>query len=180
MAMVFFTFILGNLTLFNDLKIDILILVRYQRVLKRMKVLRLIPPKANCWKAGLIPKLFLELIICSTISPPGVDFTFSGSIDGGRYQYRYNILLHINFRFSFDSVMNIIALLKSYLIVRIYWHYCSWNTNSAKRTAKRNDHKIDLLFAIKSELKYRPFVMVGFIMVVSIFYLGFIIRTCEL
>ena len=85
-----------------------------------------------------------------------------------------------NIIFSLDSVMNIIALLKSYLIVRIYWHYCSWNTNSAIKTGKRHDHKIDLKFAIKSELKYRPFIMIGFVMIVSIFYLGFIIRTTEM
>lgn len=76
--------------------------------------------------------------------------------------------------------MNIMALLKSYLVVRIYWHYCSWNTKSALRTAKRSDFKVDMTFAVKSELKYRPFIVIGIVMVISIFYLGFIIRTSEL
>lgn len=44
-----------------------------------MKVQRLIPPKASCWRAGLLPKLALELLICSTLSPPGVHFTFAGT-----------------------------------------------------------------------------------------------------
>jgi len=76
--------------------------------------------------------------------------------------------------------MNIIALLKSYLVVRIYWHYCSWNANSSLRVAKRFDFKVDMSFAVKAELKYRPFIVISIVMVVSVFYLGFIIRTAEL
>ena len=39
---------------------------------------------------------------------------------------------------------------------------------------------MDLMFAIKADLKYRPFYVIGIIMIVSIFYLGFIIRTAEM
>ena len=133
-----------------------------------MKVQRLIPPKTGCWKAGLIPKLLLELAICSTVSPPGINATFSGVDNGGTYTY------------SLDSLFIVIALIKSYLILRIYWHYCSWNTNAAIRIGRRHSQKLDLLFAIKADLKYRPFLVIGVGMVISIFYLGFIIRTAEL
>ena len=157
-----------TILILNHVCTDLLIFVRYDRIHKRMKVLRVIPPKSSCWRAGLVPKLVLELIICSTLSPPGINPTFSGTQDGGYYMY------------SMDSLMNIIALLKSYLVVRIYWHYCSWNRNSANRTAKRHDYRISFMFAIKSELKYRPFLVIGLSLIVSVFYLGFIIRTAEL
>lgn len=35
-------------------------------------------------------------------------------------------------------------------------------------------------FALKAELKYRPYIMIGAIMTVTIFYIGFIIRTSEI
>jgi hypothetical protein len=76
--------------------------------------------------------------------------------------------------------MNIIALVKSYLILRLYWHYCSWNTKRSHKVASTLDFKPDLFFAIKAELKDNPFVVIGFSICVSVFYLGFIIRTCEL
>lgn len=88
-AIIVFTFFLSNHPLIN-ICLDILILIRYQRLLTKKRILRLIPPKAGCWKAGLLPKLFLELLICSTVSPPGVHYTFKGRIDGGYFEYRYS------------------------------------------------------------------------------------------
>ena len=115
-----------------------------------------------------MPYLVAELVVCSVISPPGINISLSGYVDGGHFEY------------SLDSIIIIMALIKSYLVIRIYWHYCSWNTNAAHKIGKRNDYKLDFFFAIKADLKYRPFVMIGVGMIISIFYLGFIIRTAEL
>mmetsp|Transcript_15885 Transcript_15885/g.21552 ORF Transcript_15885/g.21552 Transcript_15885/m.21552 type:complete len:299 (+) Transcript_15885:501-1397(+) len=149
--------------------IDIFIVIRYWRTLIKMRMLRIIPAKAGCWKAGLIPKLIAELIICSAISLPSLDYQITWKVNmGGSVNY------------SLDSLMNIIGLLKSYQVLRLYWHYCSWNGEKTKKVAKQYDFKIDLDFAIKSELKLRPFIVIGCTMLVAILYIGMIIRTCEL
>jgi hypothetical protein len=76
--------------------------------------------------------------------------------------------------------MNILALLKSYLILRLYWHYCSWNSTRSLKVATNLDYKMGLDFAIKAELKTNSAIVIGIFMLISVFYLGFIIRTCEL
>jgi hypothetical protein len=86
-AIIFFTFILGN-NIFTKCYIDIFIIIRYSRLYRKKIVTRMIPPKTSCWKAGLAPKLLIELLICSTVSPPGINITFSGLIDGGYFEYR--------------------------------------------------------------------------------------------
>ena len=44
----------------------------------------------------------------------------------------------------------------------------------------RFNSNADLGFAIKSELKKRPLIVLGFMMMVVILYLGFAIRTFEM
>jgi hypothetical protein len=82
--------------------------------------------------------------------------------------------------YTVSSMVNVVAFLKSYLIIRLYWHFCSWNGNKAVSIGKRNDYSINLVFAIKAELKYRPFAVISLVMFVSIFFFGFVIRAFEL
>lgn len=77
--------------------------------------MRHIPPNAGLWQARLVPKMLIELTICSAISPPKTHWVFDYEEGNGRLTY------------SLDSFMNIIGLLKSYQVLRLYWHYCSWN-----------------------------------------------------
>jgi len=147
---------------------DILLITRYNRLLEKKKALKQIPPNAGCKRAGLLYKAIGELLLCSIVSPPGLDQTFSGELYNGTYTY------------SYDALITIISLLKSYLILRIYWHYCSWTTDKALKVAKQHNTKITMKFALKAELKYRPYIMIGVIMTVTIFYIGFIIRTSEI
>lgn len=44
---------------------------------------------------------------------------------------------------------------------------------------RKHEYKISLSFAIKAELKFRPFVVISVALIVSIVYIGMIIRTCE-
>ena len=83
-------------------------------------------------------------------------------------------------QYRIDSLMNIIALLKSYLILRLFWHFTLWNNDRSKEIAKSKGFFVIINFAIKSELKFRPFLVISIVMMVATFYIGFIVRTCEL
>ena len=89
-----------------------------------------------------------------------------------------NILCDMFF-LSFDALVNVITLLKSYLVLRTYQHYSQWNNERAVRTCKKMKCQATVGFAIKAELKRRPYFMLGILMLVTIVYLGLAMRTFE-
>lgn len=81
---------------------------------------------------------------------------------------------------SADALINVITLTKSYLVLRTYQHYSPWNNERAVRTCKKMKCQASVYFAIKAELKKRPYFMLGILMLVTIIYLGLAMRTFEM
>lgn len=70
--------------------------------------------------------------------------------------------------------------MKSYLVLRTYQHYSTWNNEKAVRVCKKNRCQASVKFAIKAELKRWPYLMLGILMLVTMVYLGLCIRTFEM
>ena len=66
-----------------------------------------------------------ELILCSTFTPPYVDYAFSGKMLGGTYIY------------SLNDMIVVTSLTKSYILVRLYYHYSRWTTPDAEELCKQ-------------------------------------------
>jgi len=90
------------------------------------------------------------------------------------------ILIIEKVSFSYDAIINVITILKSYLVLRTYQHYSKWNNERAVRTCKKNKCQATVGFAMKAELKRRPYFMLGIFMIVTIVYLGLAMRTFEM
>ena len=92
----------------------------------------------------------------------------------------FYLFLIFFFNKSYNALINVITLLKSYLVLRTYQHYSNWNNERAVRTCKKFRCQATVGFAIKSELKKRPYFMLGILMIVTIVYLGLAMRTFEM
>lgn len=71
-------------------------------------------------------------------------------------------------------------LLKGYHILRIYGQYSRWTSDKAVRICRKFKVTADVMFAIKAELKYRPYHVLGIILFLTVIYLGISIRTYEM
>mmetsp|Transcript_5137 Transcript_5137/g.4358 ORF Transcript_5137/g.4358 Transcript_5137/m.4358 type:complete len:299 (+) Transcript_5137:640-1536(+) len=112
--------------------------------------------------------MILELFICGIFTPPKFDFTFEGRLLNGSYEY------------SFDAIFNVITLTKAYLVLRLYAQYSPWTNERSAKICAKYKCQANVGFAIKSELKKRPYLMLGILMMVTIIYLGFALRTFEI
>ena len=61
--------------------------------------------------------LTIELVVCSLLNPPYIDFSFKGTMLNGSYEYYFNDLIVV------------ITLCKSYLILRVFEHYSIWTSS---------------------------------------------------
>ena len=111
--------------------------------------------------------MILELITCSVFVPPKVDIFFSGRMLGGEYTY------------SMNDLVSVVSFMKSYTLIRLYYHYSRWTTPEAEELCRHQNVKNMLLFPFKCELKYRPFYTLFFILIITLFYISFIIRIFE-
>mmetsp|Transcript_23136 Transcript_23136/g.20527 ORF Transcript_23136/g.20527 Transcript_23136/m.20527 type:complete len:350 (+) Transcript_23136:282-1331(+) len=154
------------LIIFLTVIIDICLILRYN--LKK-KLSEDISPNKSILKTRYIFYLFLELLLCSICMPPNVHEEFKGRMLNGTYVY------------SYAQVVNIVSIFKtSYLMSRIYFHYCIWRKNENGIAAKSQNLKIDLRFSLKAELKYHPITVVVICALTTVFYIGFAIRNLEI
>jgi len=99
--------------------------------------------------------------------------------------------------YSYDAIITVITLFKSYLLVRLFQHYSPWTKEKAIKawfffkiffiikifflfTSKKAKCQAGFSFALKCEIKKRPYVMIGILMVATIVYLGLAMRTFEM
>jgi hypothetical protein len=68
----------------------------------------------------MLPGLMFEMFLCMLFIPPGVDSGFDGYILGGGY-----------YQYSYDAILCIFTLGKSYLVLRLYSHFSKWTSEDA-------------------------------------------------
>jgi len=148
--------------------LDACIIVHY---LKRLSIYKLKKEKSEeetLRSTGLLKTMIAELILCSLVCPPKFDYTFSGRMLSGTYTYSWN------------AIICVIGLCKFYLIIRLYGHYSRWTGEEASTIGRKFNVTPNSIFALKADLKYRPYTMLFIWMCTSVFILGFAIRTFEM
>jgi Ion channel len=111
--------------------------------------------------------LILEMIICSVTSVPYLNVTFNVHQSGHVYTY------HIN------DVIMMFMLLRCYLILRLYEHYSKWTSFKAYTLCNKYGTTSNAFFALKSDLKDRPFITIGIIMTLLVLIFGVGIQQAE-
>jgi hypothetical protein len=116
---------------------------------------------------GLFWPMITEMSYCAIHCPPGCNWVFTFEQLGGDLDY------------AFDTLVCIVMLGRIYLIWRIFANYSSWNDERAEEICNRCLCDGGVSFAIKAELKERPYFVMSIVMFISIFIFGTALRTAE-
>ena len=119
------------------------------------------------FSTGLWKFFILESIILGIFDPPGLNYFFTGTTE------------HNVFAFSLGGLICIETIFKSYVIFRVYSYFSLYMTESANSICNNSDANSGVHFALKCELKSRPFTMLLFIFTCFIIGFGFSLRTFE-
>ena len=139
----------------------------YYITLLKMEEEGLISEKDNFYSTGLLKYLILESLILGIFDPPSLNYFFTG------------IMENYIFAFSLGGLICIETLFKSYVILRVYTYFSKYMTNSAKSICNNSNTNSGVHFAIKCELKNRPYTVLFIIFISFIFIFGFSLRTFE-
>lgn len=123
--------------------------------------------ESEAFQTRTIGTLLIEVVLCSVSGLPDVNYKFTGKMLGGNYIY------HLS------DVFLIVMLSRCYLILRLYEHYSKWTSYSAYSLCKKYGTNADAFFAMKSDLKDRPFITIGVIMLMLILIFGVATMTSE-
>lgn len=109
----------------------------------------------------------LELIYCSIHTPPGCNWVFEFPQHSEKVEY------------SLDALVFLAMLGKVYWIWRVLLNFSSWKDIDSERFCNNYLCRGGDNFALKAELKERPYFVVGVALVVSTLILGVALRVSE-
>jgi hypothetical protein len=109
----------------------------------------------------------VEMVVMGIFCPPYVDYEFSGKMLKGEYTY------------SIDAIIACVTILRVFLLFRMYQHISVWSSGEALKFARALQVNPDLYFSFKSDLKYRPHILLFVIIGATVIVIGFIVRTLE-
>mmetsp|Transcript_13139 Transcript_13139/g.14482 ORF Transcript_13139/g.14482 Transcript_13139/m.14482 type:complete len:461 (-) Transcript_13139:248-1630(-) len=159
------------LRIFITLSTIILLIFVYRHYvlyLKFLKAKQKVDATDTLQTAGLLWPMIGELTFCSIHLPPRVNYEFNWEQQAKTIEY------------SFDSLVAAIMLFRLYLVWRLFSLYSSWADDRAEAICNKHLCEGGVNFAIKAELKERPYTIVGTVLLASIFIFGFAIRNSEL
>jgi len=121
----------------------------------------------NLYSSGLYKYMILEMIICGIFYPPHLNLIYSGSTSDVIYANNMN------------SIISFVVMFKSYIIIRVYSYFSRWTNDLARNICIKENVKAGIKFAIKAELKKRPYLVLSIFMVVALSLCAFAMRNFE-
>ena len=155
------------LNIFIVIFAEIAIFFRYKLKLKYLKFFNILGKYDNLITSGLIYYLIIEMIFIGIFFPPYLNIAITG------------VLLDLYFTYNYDAIFSIIIILKSYLILRVYSYFSKWTSEEAKEICKKYKISNGIAFALKAELKYRPFIILFLSILILVALCAFCLRTFE-
>ena len=116
--------------------------------------------------------LIIEIILISIHTPPGFN----------------NVMLNITttdtkpqtIPVDIDLCISVFVPFRVYLLFKFYAFYSKWGDDRAERVCKESNAESGVSFALKAEVRDRPFFVVSFLMICSIVLFGYCIRNIEI
>ena len=143
------------------------IINHYSIKIRFLKIKQKLDSHETLISSKMIWGLLLEMFICIIHCPPGVNWVFTFEQYGGFLEY------------SVDMFTFLVMLFRMYLIWRIFEHYSAWNNENAEEICNFCLCEGGTKFAIKSEIKERPYTIVISFLTLSILVFGVALRTAE-
>ena len=163
---------LRSLVLVCTIIIETLLIIHYILLLKFYKIKELYFPEDTLFSSGLYKYLLIELFLNFFHSPPNLNFIIQVS-------QRDPSMPPGNFQSDFFFT-NVLLFFRSYQIIKYFAFYSKWNSYMNEKICMESKSPPTILFVIKAEFKDNPFIMLGTIMLISIFVFGYSLRSVEM
>ncbi len=161
--------ILRAVTSFSTILLIMFLIRHYLMDLNFLIIKHKVEISSTLYSSGLLWKLLLEIFICVIHSPP----------------YLNNVRVNIPKTngdpcyVDLDLFLSSLIPLRVYLLFRYFSCYSSWADDRAEKICNECNTLGGISFAIKAELKERPYTMVGVLMILSILIFGYALRNVE-
>lgn len=126
---------------------------------------------STIFSTKLIFLLVAEIIICAVHTPPYCDNVTVPIRTSGESTYTVQVDL--------DLILSMMIPLRVYLLFRYYSFYSPWADDKAEKVCHDCNTMGGISFAIKAEIKERPYFVVGVLMILSIVIFGYGLRNVE-
>lgn len=123
------------------------------------------------WSSGLFFKLVFEILLCLIHTPPFLVNKTVSIMTSDDIPQVVNV--------DWDLIITSIISLRVYLYFRYYSFYSPWADDKAEKVCNDCNAIGGISFAVKAELKERPYIVVGVLMSISIFIFGYALRNIE-
>jgi hypothetical protein len=145
----------------------LLIVYRYFLLLRVEKLKDSLDQLDTLYTSGLYIGMIAEVLYCLIHVPP-----------------RFNVAIQLNqyegdFVYTLNMLISLLMLGRVYMIWRIFIHYSKWNSFHSNAVCRSCSCKGGINFAVKAELKERPYTVVAGVMIVSILVFGVALRNLE-
>ena len=111
--------------------------------------------------------MLLEMILCASICPPGLNATFTVEIMDFEMEYSYN------------DIMAVLSTLRSYLVIRMWTYFTRYTQEKAERICEINQFETNPTFAMKSTLKDSAYSAITIILILFTGLSAYIIFIAE-
>jgi hypothetical protein len=160
-----------NILRFINCKIVICIMIsiyfHYFLKVRILKATQKLSDHEGILNSGFIKSLIIELIMGSFVYPPYINHIIYGQSLGNYYAY------------SVNSLICILVTLKSYIILRVYTYFSRWTSDTAKSLCLKHHVVPGVHFAMKAELKKRPYTILALFSLWLVIIFSFAVRTFE-
>lgn len=154
--------------------IHLVILIYFQADLKlqELKCRKVLTESGSFYSATLksssiLYRMLVEMFVTGVCMPPYFDYTFSGEMLRGFYTY------------SADSLISIFTLSRIWLIFKLYPLVSMWVNKKTYLLSMKVGYRPNFFFALKADLKFRPYIFIFFAVGIVAFVMGFSVHNFE-
>jgi hypothetical protein len=135
--------------------------------LKLLQADRKLSEYDNIFSSGLYKPLFLEILSCAFFMPPYANYVYTG------------YMMDLIYCYNLNAIISFFVLLKCYIILRVYSYFSRWTSDTANSICMKYKVRTGIHFAIKAELKKRPYTVLIILMIVVLTLCSIGVRTFE-
>jgi hypothetical protein len=155
------------INIFLSFIISGLIIWHYRKLIELEQIEWKLSQYDSLWTSGKFKYLVIDIFISLIFYPPYLNIFITGEMLGLIYAYNCN------------SVFSVLVMTKLYFVVRIYKYFSHWTNNTAVAICNNYNVKSGIHFAVKAEMKKRPGTILSILLIISLIFLGFSLRTFE-
>lgn len=163
--------ILRGVTTLTTLLLIIFICLHYKNRLTFLIFKQRVELQSTLYSTNLLWPMIAEVIVTLIHSPPYMDNIKVAFMTTGSKPVKIDV--------DIDLIISCLVPCRIYLLFRYYAFYSSWADDRAEIICHESNATGGIKFAIKAELKERPYTTVGLLMIISILIFGYGIRNIE-